>query len=165
MTGILALVALPFDALIIGFLMDRVSRGGTRRDRTVFLAIGIAAAQLIPALLILWAPSVPMMWAAYAGSMLLTNANGVAGTMSLAQVTPSRLMGKVTSFYFLIANLLGLALGPTVTALVAEWFFAGKLAIVGAMTVCYPLLTGLNLLFLAIFALRLRHWQQENTTS
>ena len=61
--------------------------------------------------------------------------------------------------YFLIANLLGLAVGPTVTALVASWFFTGKLAIVDAMTVCYPLLTGLNLLFLAVFALRLKRWQ------
>jgi MFS family permease len=159
MTGLLALAALPVDALIIGFLMDRVSRGGTRRDRTVFFAIGIAAAQLVPALVILYAPSIPVMWASYACSMLLTNANGVAGALSLAQITPGRLMGKVTSFYFLIANLLGLAIGPTVTALVASWFFAGKLAIVGAMTVCYPLLTGLNLLCLAIFALRLRRWQ------
>ncbi|HEY3919867.1 MAG TPA: MFS transporter [Stellaceae bacterium] len=156
MTGLLALAALPFDALIIGFLMDRVSRRGTRRDRTVFLAIGIALLQLVPALMILYAPSINLMWASYAGSMLLTNANGVAGTLSLAQVTPGRLMGKVTAFYFLVANLLGLALGPTVTALVAAWLFSGKLAIVGAMTLCYPLLTGLNLLFLAMFAFRLR---------
>ena len=140
--------------------MDRVSRGGTRRDRTVFLAIGIALAQLVPALMVLWSPSVPMMWVSYACSMLLTNANGVAGTMSLAQVTPGRLMGKVTSFYFLVANLLGLAMGPTVTALVADWFFTGKLAIVDAMTVCYtPLLTVLNVLCLGIFATRLRRWQ------
>lgn len=164
MTGLLALVALPFDALIIGFLMDRVSRGGTRRDRTIFLAIGIALVQLIPALMILYAPSIPVMWASYAGSMLLTNANGVAGTMSLAQVTPGKLMGKVTSFYFLIANLLGLAMGPTVTALVAEWFFTGKLAIVGAMTLCYPLLTGLNLLCLGIFAMRLRRWSPSQVS-
>jgi hypothetical protein len=27
------------------------------------------------------------------------------------------------------------------------------------MTLCYPLLTGLNLLCLAIFALRLRRWR------
>jgi hypothetical protein len=99
------------------------------------------------------------MWVSYACSMLLTNANGVAGTLSLAQVTPGRLMGKVTAFYFLIANLLGLAAGPTVTALVADWFFTGKLAIVDAMTVCYPVLTGLNLLFLGIFASRLRRWR------
>jgi MFS family permease len=159
MTGLLALAALPFDALIIGFLMDRVSRGGARRDRTIFLAIGIALAQLVPALMVLYAPSIKLMWVSYACSMLLTNANGVAGTLSLAQITPGRLMGKVTSFYFLIANLLGLAVGPTVTALVAAWFFTGKLAIVGAMTVCYPLLIGINLLFLAIFALRLRRWR------
>ncbi|HEX3974180.1 MAG TPA: MFS transporter [Stellaceae bacterium] len=157
--GLLSLCALPFDALIIGFLMDRVSRGGTRRDRTIFLAIGIAALQVVPSLMILYAPSIQVMWGSYAASMLLTNANGVAGTLSLAQVTPGRFMGKVTSFYFLIANLLGLALGPTVTALVAEWFFTGKLAIVGAMSWCYPVLTALNLLCLAVFALRLRGWQ------
>jgi MFS family permease len=104
------------------------------------------------------------MWASYAASMLLTNANGVAGTLSLAQVTPGRLMGKVTSFYFLIANLFGLALGPTVTALVASWFFTGKLAIVSAMSWCYPLLTALNLLCLAIFALRLKRWQAPRSS-
>jgi MFS family permease len=109
---------------------------------------------------ILNAPSIPLMWAGYAGSMLLTNATGVAGALSLAQITPGRLMGKLTSFYFLVANLLGLAMGPTVTALVAQWF-SGKLAIANAMMLCYPALSGLNILFLGIFATRLKTWQRN----
>jgi MFS family permease len=159
MTGYLALAALPINALIIGYFMDRVSRGGTRRDRTIWFAMAIGTVQIVPALLILLAPSIPLMWTGYAGSMLLTNATGVAGALSLAQVTPGPLMGKLTSFYFLVANLLGLAIGPTVTALVAE-LFSGKLAIVDAMTLCYPLLSGLNILFLGIFAVRLKAWQR-----
>ena len=162
MTGYLALAALPVNALIIGYFMDRVSMGGTRRDRTIWFACAIGLLQIVPAMTILLAPNLPLMWAGYAGSMLLTNATGVAGALSLAQVTPGRLMGKITSFYFLIANLLGLAMGPTVTALVAEWF-SGKLAIVDAMMLCYPLLSGLNILFLALFAVRLREWQLQTS--
>jgi MFS family permease len=162
MTGILALVALPFNALIIGYFMDRVAQGGTRRDATVWLAIGIGLTQLIPALFILLAPSIPLMWTGYALSMLLTNATGVAGALSLAQITPSQLMGKATSFYFLIANLLGLAIGPTVVALVSAWLFTGPLAIIHSMMLCYPLLTACNVLFLGIFAVQLRRSQRAS---
>jgi len=55
-------------------------------------------------------------------------------------------------------------MGPTATALVASWFFSGKLAIVGAMTWCFPILTALNLLCLAIFALRLKRWQAATSS-
>jgi len=160
MTGYLALAVLPVNALIVGYLMDRVSDSGRRRDRTIWFAMAIGLLQILPALWILVAPSIPLMWVGYAGSMLLTNATGVAGALSLAQITPGRLMGKLTSFYFLIANLLGLAMGPTVTALVAQWF-SGKLAIANAMMLCYPALSSLNILFLGIFATRLKTWQRN----
>jgi len=165
MTGLLALAALPINALVIGYFMDRVAQRGARRDRSIWLAIAIGLAQLMPALFILLAPTVPLMWTGYAFSMLLTNATGVAGTMALAQITPSRLMGKVTSFYFLVANLVGLATGPTVVALVAAWLFSGPLAISHAMMLCYPLLTMGNLLFLGILALQMRRWQRHTETA
>ena len=37
-------------------------------------------------------------------------------------------------------------------------------AIVSAMSWCYPLLTALNLLCLAIFALRLKRWQAPRSS-
>jgi MFS family permease len=163
MTGILSLIALPFNALVIGYFMDRVAQGGTRRHATVWLAIGIGLTQLIPAMFILLAPSIPLMWTGYALSMLLTNATGVAGGLSLAQITPSQLMGKATSFYFLVANLLGLAIGPTVVALISAWLFTGRLAIIHSMMLCYPLLTFCNVLFLGIFAVQLRRSQRRSS--
>ena len=159
MLGIIALVTLPFNAALIGYAMDRVAKGGANRHASIWVAIAIGLAQLVPALFLLRAPSPPLMWGGYALTMLLTNATGVAGTMSLAQVTPGHLMGKATSFYFLIANLVGLASGPTVVALVAGAFFTGPLAIVDAMTLCFPLLTIGNVVCLGLFARQLRRFQ------
>jgi len=160
MLGLIAIAALPFNAPFIGYCMDRVAQGGARRDRSIWVAIAIGLAQLVPAMILLLAPSTTLMWTSYGFTMLLTNATGVAGTMALAQVTPSHLMGKVTSFYFLIANLLGLASGPTVVALVASAFFSGRLAIVDAMMLCFPLLTLGNVVCLGLFARQLRRSRQ-----
>jgi hypothetical protein len=85
--------------------------------------------------------------------------------LSLAQITPSQLMGKATSFYFLIANLLGLPIGPTVVALVSASLFTDPLAIIHSMMLCYPLLTFCNVLFLGIFAVQLRRSQRSSSAT
>ncbi|MDT4870032.1 hypothetical protein FQZ97_1050910 [compost metagenome] len=55
----------------------------------------------------------------------------------MANFTPGNMMGKLTALYYLITNLLGLALGPTVCALVARLFFDGPNALGHAFVACY----------------------------
>ena len=72
----------------------------------------------------------------------------------------SRLSRALRAAFLAPANLIGLASGPTVVALVAAWLFSGPLAIIDAMTLCFPLLTIGNVVCLGVFALQLRRLQR-----
>ena len=65
------------------------------------------------------------------------------------------MMGKVTSLQFLTGNILGLAMGPTLFALVAK-LFTGPRAIASSMLVCYPAIIIVTVLFMVITARELR---------
>ena len=67
--------------------------------------------------------------------------------MALSFVTPTRLMGKATTFYAVAANT-GSAFGPTVFALIAKWFFTGKDALANALLVGYPVIVFLSMAML-----------------
>ena len=92
---------------------------------------------------------------AYGLSVLITGCGQVAVAAILVEVTPGRLMGKVTSLQFLAGNLLGLAVGPTLFALVAK-LFTGKRAIADSMLVCYPTIVVVTVAFMVITARELR---------
>lgn len=56
------------------------------------------------------------------GMLLGTIHGGVAGA-ALQLITPNRLRARMVALYFLVANLIGLGLGPTAIALVTETVF------------------------------------------
>src|SRR3546814_11456113 len=68
------------------------------------------------------------MWTGVGFSMLFDYATLLATSVALSFVTPTRLMGKATAFYAIAANS-GSAIGPTVFALVAQFFFTGDMAL------------------------------------
>ena len=57
-----------------------------------------------------------------AGMLVGTLHGGVAGA-ALQLITPNRLRARMVALYFLVANLIGLGLGPTAIALVTELIF------------------------------------------
>jgi MFS family permease len=71
----------------------------------------------------------------------------VAGGATNANFTPGNMMGKVTAIYYLITNLVGLALGPTVVAVVAK-FFDGPDALGAAFVICYVVSVALAVVLL-----------------
>jgi MFS family permease len=98
------------------------------------------------------------MWTCYVLYLLLNGGSGIACSTALSRVTPERLMGKITSFYILSSNLIGLAFGPTVFALVSEEFFSGPHAIAYSIMVCYPVLMGITAVFLGFGAIEVRRF-------
>jgi MFS family permease len=153
-TGPLGLILTPIAYVTVGQLMDRFTTP-RRPDGMLRVAIAGSLLNLPAAVAVLLAPSVGLMWVAYALSVLITGAGQVAVASILAEVTPGRLMGKVTSLQFLAGNILGLAMGPTLFALVAK-LFTGPRAIADAMLVCYPAIIAVTVAFMALTARELR---------
>jgi MFS family permease len=61
----------------------------------------------------------------YVVQVLLFTSFTVATSAALAQITPARLSGKLQAIMGLASSLVGLALGPTVVAMVSEHLFGG----------------------------------------
>lgn len=153
-TGPLGLILNPIAYVTVGNLMDRFTTP-RRPDGMLRVAMVGSVLNVPAAMAVLLAPSIPLMWAAYGLSVLITGAGQVAVAAILVEVTPGRLIGKVTSMQFLVGNILGLAMGPTLFALVAK-LFSGKRAIAESMLVCYPSIVIVTVVFMAITARELR---------
>ena len=69
------------------------------------------------------------MFFALAAQLLVAGAYQPVGASLLAQVTPQRLMGKVTAVYLLVFTLLGHGFGPTIVALISDNFYSGDQAL------------------------------------
>ena len=66
------------------------------------------------------------------------------GTATLPIITPNRLRAQVVAVYLLIANLLGLTLGPTLVGAITDFVFKDPTQIGLSMAIAVPLLYGLG---------------------
>jgi len=122
------IVGAPIGAWFGGHAIDTLIRRG-RRDAVelvglwitiIFIPFGIAAPV---------APEANEMWIALFAQLLVAGAYQPVGASFIARITPQRVMGKVTSIYLLVFNLLGLGLGPTMVAVISDNFYTGKQAL------------------------------------
>ncbi len=157
-TGPMSLILNPIAYVTVGVLMDRFTTP-RRPDGRLWVAIVGTVLNVPASMAVLLAPSIPLMWIALGASILITGAGQVAIAAIVAEVTPGRLIGKVTSLQFLVGNILGLAMGPTLFALVAETFFTGKRAIASSMLVCYPAIAAVTVALMIVTALELRRFK------
>jgi MFS family permease len=139
--GLIGLVCTPIGLISLGFLIDRLTRRGNR-DAIFHVTFAVQALHMLPAMAIFLAPSVEMMWIAYAAAALIASTVQILGSAVLTEVTPSHLVGKAAALYNMVQNFLGLAIGPTIFALAATGF-SGERAIVPAMMLCYALFIAL----------------------
>jgi MFS family permease len=122
------LILAPIGAWCGGLAIDRLTRKG-RSDAAPVVGVW-ATLVFIP--LVIAAPAVPglnQMWITLGVSLLLAAIYYPVSASLLAQLTPQRLMGKVTAIYLLVFTLLGLGLGPTLVAAISDHFFTGPQAI------------------------------------
>jgi MFS family permease len=161
--GLISLICVPICNLAAGWMMDFFSKGGQKTETYLIVPMILAAIFLVPAMGVLFAPNLSFMWGAWV-VMTLTSVSPLAATGTvMTAITPSRLMGKVTSLYFLIANLLGFSLGPTVFATVAL-MFEGKNAMASALALGFPLLMAVKLGLMLVAARQVRNWRLNPAT-
>ena len=122
------MVVAPLGSFFMGWLMDRLSGKGHRNAtvRTCAIAMGLAA---LVAMLQLLIADVYIAMLAYVVQVFLFTSFTVATSASLAQITPAPLSGKLQAITGLASSLVGLALGPTIVALVSARMFAGTNAL------------------------------------
>ncbi len=132
--GPLMMIVAPLGSFFMGWLMDRLSGKGHRNAtvRTCAIAMGIAALVAMAQLLI---TDVQIATLVYVIQVFLFTSFTVATSASLAQITPAPLSGKLQAVTGLASSLVGLALGPTVVALVSEHMFAGGNALHNGLVV------------------------------
>ena len=132
--GPLMMIVAPLGSFFMGWLMDRLSAKGHRNAtvRTCAIAMGIAALVAMAQLLI---TGVQVAMLVYVAQVFLFTSFTVATSASLAQITPAPLSGKLQAITGLASSLVGLALGPTVVALVSAHMFAGANALHNGLVV------------------------------
>ena len=136
--GPMQMILAPLGLFVLGSVMDRLTRRGWP-EAPVRVAIVCTA---IAGLAIATLPAIGDHLAAavvYAAAVFFYACFPMAGGATLVQITPGRLIGKLTALFFLVHNLLGLALGPVVVALLARTFFDGPGAIGHAMVLNFAL--------------------------
>ncbi len=146
------LICAPLGAWCGGHAIDVLLKRG-REDAAavvgiwvtvIFIPLGIAAPIV---------PGVGEMFFALGTQLLVAGAYQPVGSSILAQLTPQRLMGKVTAVYLLVFTLLGLGFGPTLVAVISDHFFTGPQALGFALGTATA---GLMTLALAMIVLLLR---------
>ncbi|HXQ50582.1 MAG TPA: MFS transporter [Stellaceae bacterium] len=122
------LILAPLGAWFGGLAIDRLTRRG-RQDAAPVVGVWTT---LVFVPLVIAPPVVPglnQMWVSLGVSLLIAAIYYPVSASLLAQITPQRLMGKVTAIYLLVFTLLGLGMGPTLVAAISDNFFTGPQAI------------------------------------
>jgi len=147
------LIFAPIGAWCGGHAIDILVRRG-RRDAAqvvgvwitlIFIPFGIAAPVV---------PEVGQMFFALGAQLLVAGAYNPVAASILAQITPQRLMGKVTAIYLLVFTLVGRGFGPLLVAVISDNFFSGPQAL------GFALGTATAVLMLIAFAAILALWRR-----
>lgn len=163
MLGTMQLILGSIGAISIGWIMDHFK--GRRVDGALRVAAVASLIHLVPAMFTLLAPNLAMLWTGAALKVLINGGVTIVSLVVVAEITPARLIGKVSAVFYLMVNLLGNALGPTVFALVARLFFTGKEAMGQAMLVAYPVTIGASVILLLVCARLLTTWHKAQSAN
>ena len=154
--GAIMLVAAPAGVMTSGALVDtRLAHGiGEAPIQVARLGLGLLA---IGVPLFALAPSLPI---ALGADLLVAFGLGFPygiASGALALITPAHLRGQVTAIYLLIANLVGLSLGPLLVALCTDHLFRDDTAVTYSLALL-PCVT-VPIAFAALHAARVPYAQ------
>ncbi|SVE60496.1 uncharacterized protein METZ01_LOCUS513350, partial [marine metagenome] len=93
-------------------------------------------------------PSLQGVLVVYAPLLFFASFGFGAAAAALQQITPNRMRGLVSAFYLFFLNLIGIGLGPTITALITDYVFNNDAAVgfsLAIMAGCSGLLAALLL--------------------
>ncbi len=149
------LIFAPIGAWCGGHAIDLLVKRG-RRDAAqvvgvwitvIFIPFGIAAPIV---------PEVGQMFFALGAQLLVAGAYNPVAASILAQITPQRLMGKVTAIYLLVFTLIGRGFGPLLVAAISDNFFSGPQALGFALGTASAVLMLLALISILLLYRRAR---------
>lgn len=125
----LGVIVLPFGVgglLFSGFVLNWLTvRGGDIRTYGLIAAIG----SMIGMIGMGFAPSLPIALVMVGLASFFLGTSYSVGASTLGEITPVRLMGRVTAVYFIFQSLLGQALGPFLVAYGSQNIFSGRTAL------------------------------------
>jgi MFS family permease len=151
------LICAPIGAWCGGHAIDVLTRRG-RRDAAAVVGKWVTII-FIP--FVIAAPIVPEvgeMFFALAAQLLVNGAYQPVAASMLAELTPQRLMGKVTAIYLLVFTLIGLGMGPTLVAAISDNFYTGPQGLGFALGTAAA---GLMAIALGMVVLMLRRTRRE----
>jgi MFS family permease len=126
--GVVTAVCGACGLLLGGWLADRMYRRGYKDAH--LRVIRLNAVILLPLFVgMALAPSAALALGLMVAGMLLGTIHGGVAGAALQMITPPRLRARTVALYFLVANLVGLGLGPTAIALVTEHAFGSDAAL------------------------------------
>lgn len=122
--GLSLLVGGTLGMLAGGALADRLVRRGHPHGAilAVLVSIGLQWPLFVGAMLV---PSTAVSIALLAGAAFAISMNGGLQTATVQALAPGPLHGRITALYLLGANIVGLGIGPTLIAFVAERLLGG----------------------------------------
>ena len=147
--GPLMMISVPAGLLLFGAVMDYRSR--RRRyvaPLEVALVVGVLSCLATMALAFVGNPLLAM--ALYVCHAFFSSPMPSSAGATMAQVTPGYLMGRLTSVFFFVQNLLGLALGPTMATLLAHCYGNDPQALRYGIVTLYCLCMGLAIVLYAL---------------
>lgn len=158
MLGIIVLPAGIGGLLLSGFVLNWLTvRGGDIRTYGMIAAIGSAIGMVGMGL----APTLAIALVMTGVASFFLGTSYSVGASTLGEVTPVRLMGRVTAVYFIFQSLLGQALGPFLVASGSQYMFNGRTA----LATSFAFWMGLFGVGMVISVAVLRHKLRRKTVS
>ncbi|WP_250632800.1 spinster family MFS transporter [Rhodoflexus caldus] len=132
--GLLMMLGAPAGVLLGGYMADNGKNAG--QNKTKILIFIITAAALIPVMLAL--PFLKTTWqgmAAFIPAVLLLSAPVGVTAAFVQHLVPAESRGLASASLLLCQNLLGLGLGPTLVALLTDYYFGKPDAIAQSLSI------------------------------
>ncbi|BET13811.1 MFS transporter [Pandoraea sputorum] len=155
MLGPLMMASVPAGLVILGAVMDRLSRRG-RRAAPLEVAMVSTFVSCLATLLLAFTDNHALAIVLYVCHTFFASPIPSSAGATMAQITPGRMMGKLSSLFFLVQNLLGLALGPTVAATIAHVFYSGPMAMGYAIVTTFCVCTAMAAVMYGLVAAQVR---------
>lgn len=131
--GFITICLAPLAAVAFSQLFDSLTKA--RRAQTISVCAGVACMLIaVPTALGPLAITPALTWVCLGLNIFFAMGVQLALALVLAQVTPSRMIGKLSACCFLCLNLLGLGFGPASIALLAGRFGASPNSIGHALS-------------------------------
>lgn len=122
--GSIQLIAAPLGLLLAGTVITLMRK---RRSVAALTIPGTIALGLAAGLIVLWSQSsLANSWYLMAAILFLTPWAGVTHATLIAQLTPSRMMGKISAINFLMLGLVGMIVGPTLNPFLGSLFSGNR---------------------------------------